>query len=243
MMELLLDFGNTRLKWRLTTLEAVIGRGYIDPLAFEAGLEALDWSSISLVGICSVADPLLTKAVSVCCGNLCAIGCSILEVDLEKLPQWLSLGATPKNQIGKDRVMALLGGYKKAISYGVVDAGTACTIDYVVNGEHKGGYIIPGLQMSRSILCEQTAHIALLDNNVYSSGLQPGRSTQSAVEHGVRISLIAAVDRAIKESPWPLDEVSVTGGDGEWLFKHLEGTVKLKSDLVFEGIHRFLSGL
>lgn len=242
-MELLLDFGNTRLKWRLTKQKTVIGRGYIDPLALESGLESLDWSLISSVGICSVADAWLEEAVFVCCDNLCRSGCNIREVNLEKLPKWFSLGSTSRNQIGKDRVMAMLGAYKKVISYGVVDAGTACTIDYVVDGEHKGGYVIPGLQMSRSILSEQTAQIAPLDNYLCSARLEPGHSTQVAVEHGIRISLIATVHNAIQDSPWPLNEVNVTGGDGEWLFKHLRGTAKLKNDLVFEGIHRFFCGL
>lgn len=242
-MHLLIDFGNTRLKWCLIKLDAVIGRGSITPTQIESKLRTFDWVSISFVAICSVADSKITQNVLFSCKNLSRPDCEVREVRLERLPLWFSLGSTPKTEIGQDRVMAMLGAYQNSSSYSVIDAGTACTIDYVVDGEHKGGYIIPGLNTARIGLDKQTARIALALDYAYPKNLEPARSTQLCVEHGIRMGLIAAVQRAIYASPWPLDKVTVTGGDGEWLCEHLHGPVKLSNDLVFEGMHRFFHGL
>ena len=242
-MQLLIDFGNTRLKWCLIKLDAVIGRGSIAPVQIESKLQTFDWVSISSIAICSVADSKMTRDVFVSCANLSRPDCEVREVRLEYMPPWFSLGSTPKTEVGQDRVMAMLGAYQNSSSYSVIDVGTACTIDYVVDGEHKGGYIIPGLNTARMGLDKHAARLALGDYSSWRKDLEPARSTQLCVEHGIRMGLIAAVQRAIHASPWSLDKVTVTGGDGEWLCEHLLGPVKLSHDLIFEGMRRFFYGL
>ena len=242
-MHLFIDFGNTRFKWCLIKLDVVIGRGSITSIQIDSKLRTFDWVSISSIAICSVADSKMTQNIFFSCKNLSRPDCEVREVHLEHLPLWFSLGSTPKTEVGQDRVMAMLGAYQDSSSYSVIDAGTACTIDYVVDGEHKGGYIIPGLNTARIGLDKHAARIALEEDYAYSKNLEPARSTQLCVEHGIRLSLIAAVQRAIHASPWPLDRVTVTGGDGEWLCGHLLGPVKLSHDLVFQGMRRFFYGL
>lgn len=242
-MHLLIDLGNSRLKWCLIKSDVVIRRGSGTTVYFESDLRSLDWTQISSIGLCSVADYKITEAISIHCDSQSKSRCEIQQINLEKLPRCFSLGSTIMSQIGQDRVMAMLGAYTNGSSYGVVDAGTACTIDYVVDGEHKGGYIVPGVQLARSSLDRQTARIALVDNFACFDNLEPACSTQLSVEHGVRMSLIAAVQCAIQSSPWPLDKVAVTGGDGEWLCKHLHGPFEFRGDLVFEGMHRFFHGM
>ena len=242
-MQLLIDFGNSLLKWCLWADGCVIQRGHIDPLALESGLRSIDWSVVESVLICSVADDELTHAVSVYCDSLSSPECAVQQVDLAALPPWLSLGTTSREQIGKDRVVAMIGAFGCGDNYCVIDAGTACTIDFVSKGEHQGGYIAPGLSLARNSLTLKTARIGEIADRLYSAKLEPGRNTQQAVEHGIRMSLVAMCQSALMNSPIPLHAVVVTGGDSEWLAGHLPDPVLVRPNLVFEGIARFFREL
>jgi type III pantothenate kinase len=198
---------------------------------------------VESVCICSVADQQLTRAVSVYCDSLSSSESVIQQVDLNKLPSWFSLGSTAREQIGNDRVVAMLGAFGCGENYCVIDAGTACTIDFVSKGEHQGGYITPGLSLARNSLTLKTAQIGEITDRLYSAKLEPGRNTQQAVEHGIRLSLVSICQGALKNAPCQLDALIVTGGDSEWLAGHLPDTVIVRPNLVFEGIHRFFRGL
>ncbi len=238
-MDLLIDFGNSLLKWCLWVDDLVVEQGHIDPVALESGLRSIDWSLVRSVAICSVADSELTHAVSVYCDSLSAPECVVRQMDPTELPPWFSLGKTSAEQVGQDRVVAMLGAFVGETNYCVIDAGTACTIDFVSNGEHKGGYIIPGLSLARSSLTLRTSRIGGIIDRLYSGKLEPGRSTQQAVEHGIRMALVAMCESAIREALFPLHRIVLTGGDSEWLAGHLSGPVDVRPNLVFEGIHRF----
>ena len=111
MMHLLIDFGNSLLKWCLWIDDCVADQGCIDPVALESGLRSIDWSLVESVAISSVADPELTSAVSVYCDSLSGPECKVRQIDLTSLPHWFSLGTTFPEQIGKDRVVAMLGAF------------------------------------------------------------------------------------------------------------------------------------
>lgn len=238
-MNLMIDFGNSALKWCLWGRAGVADHGAIDLMALESGLRSLEWNSIEAVFLCSVADKDVTQAVLVFCDSLSSSVCRIREVDLVNLPVWFSLESTSREQIGKDRVMAMLGAFSEAQNYCVIDAGTACTFDYVVSGQHQGGYIIPGLALSRDSLNTKTAGVGLVEGQIYSAKLEPGRDTRQAVEHGIRMALVAACQSAIREAHFPLHRIVLTGGDSAWLAGHLSGPVDVSPNLVFEGIRRF----
>jgi len=242
-MDLLIDFGNSLLKWCLWVDDHVVDQGHIDPVALESGLRSIDWSVVRSVAICSVSDPELTNAVSVYCNSLSVFHCGVHKMHLAHLPHWFSLGSTSADQIGADRVAAMLGAFSTGATYCVIDAGTACTIDFVSNGEHQGGYILPGLSLARSSLTLRTARIGGVADRLYSAKLEPGRNTQLAVEHGIRMSLVSMCERALHNTSSPIDSVVVTGGDGEWLAGHLPDHVIVQPNLVFLGIHRFFRGL
>ena len=238
-MDLFIDFGNSMLKWCLWVDDLIVEQGHIDPVALESGLRSIDWSLVKSVAICSVADSELTHAVSVHCDSLSAPECVVRQINLNKLPPCFSLGTTSAEQVGEDRVVAMLGAFVSGTNYCVIDAGTACTIDFVSNGEHEGGYIIPGLSLARSSLTLRTSRIGGIVDGLYSAKLEPGRNTQQAVEHGIRMALVAMSESAVRKAPFPLHRIVLTGGDGEWLAGHLSGPVEVRPNLVFEGIHRF----
>ena len=238
-MKLLIDFGNSQLKWCLWGRTGITERGSIDLTALESGLRGIEWVSIEAVFLCSVADKETTQAVLVLCDSLSRSSCLIREVDLINLPLWFSLESTAREQIGKDRVMAMLGAFVPEQNYCVIDVGTACTIDYVASGQHQGGYIIPGLALSRDSLNKKTARVGFVEERLYSAKLEPGRDTQQSVEHGIRMALVATCQAAIRRALFPLHRIVLTGGDSAWLADHLPKPVDVSSNLVFEGIRRF----
>lgn len=241
-MILQFDLGNTRLKWRLMDDPEQL-HGALDSGSLESGLRGLPWAQISAVQVVSVADRALTEAVKVLSDSFSMPSCDVVEVDLMRLPAWFSLGDTDHAQIGADRVMAMLGAYQPQTQYCVIDAGTALTADLVADGQHLGGYIVPGLRMALGALGAHTARIGSVGSGMYSAMLEPGRNTQHAVEHGVRRGLIAFCQAVAEQlSPRP-DRIVVTGGDAAWISGHLHGIVVTEADLVFQGLTRYFSEL
>lgn len=238
-MNLQIDFGNTRLKWRIINKDIAVDSGVINTSTVESGIRSFPWAVIESIQICSVADRNLTAGIVVLCDSYSSPNVEVQEVDNAGLPSWFSLGQTNKQQIGHDRVMAMLGAYKSEKAYCVIDAGTAVTADYVCSGMHKGGYIIPGLALCRDSLKSHTARVGMIDPRLYSAKFEPGLATEDAVEHGLRISLITFCRYIIEQSPFDLEEVYLTGGDAEWLKGHLTGPVQIHEDLVFKGISRY----
>ncbi len=245
-MILRMDLGNTRLKWILVQSDQLIERGELAPEAVESGLRSLPWPVIEAVQLVSVADPMLTAAIKVSCDSFSSPSTDVLEVDLSRLPRGFGLGETVASQIGADRVMAMLGARSPDApdgGYMVIDAGSALTVDYVASGQHQGGYIVPGLGLSRDVLGQKTARIGQVTPTLYSALLEPGRVTQRAVEHGIRRQLIAFCQSAVQDAPCPVGRVVLTGGDAEWLAGHLSGPIEVEPDLVFQGLARFFTPL
>ncbi len=240
-MILNVDLGNSRIKWQLDDAGLSAGADHIPPEALESGLRSIPWPLVNGVRLCSVASQELTQAVHVACDSFSKPECTIEQVSFAQLPHWFSLGATDPQQIGQDRVMAMLGAYIEHSTYSVIDAGTAVTIDYVHQGTHQGGLIAPGLSLARESLVSRTARIGRIEPQLYSATLEPGRTTQKAVEHGVRRALVALVQSALRDAPQPLDRVLLTGGDAEWLQGHLDGPVEFQPELVFKGMARFFA--
>ena len=66
----------------------------------------------------------------------------------------------------------------------IVDAGSALTIDFVAaNGEHRGGYILPGIDSMERALLSDTDRVRF--GEARRDCIDPGRSTEEAVYNGL----------------------------------------------------------
>ena len=145
-------------------------------------------------------------------------------------------------RLGSDRWAALIGAHA-AVSgpLCVVDCGSAVTLDALdVKGQHLGGLIIPGLDMMRGALINNTSGIheqALARGEGEVSVL--ARDTQGAVTGGVLYTLIAVIDRVTADLAAdlqsPLTRV-ITGGDAERLLPLLAGPYRHEPELVLQGL-------
>lgn len=141
-------------------------------------------------------------------------------------------------RMGVDRWLVLLAAWqhsKEACC--IVDCGSAITVDLLsADGEHQGGYILPGLRLMRQVLTGATAGI-LVDREINDFSTRPGCDTSSAVIHGSNL-MFSALARMLPD--WVAVQqgggrLLVTGGDGA-LFCELMGSGELRPDLVMDGL-------
>lgn len=141
-------------------------------------------------------------------------------------------------RMGVDRWLVMLAAWQR---YGqaccIVDCGSAITIDLLgAEGEHRGGYILPGLRLMRQVLTGATAGI-LVDRDIESFSIEPGCDTSSAVAHGTNLmfnSLAQMLPHWLEQHQAGVP-LLVTGGDGA-LFCELTGCGEYVADLVLDGL-------
>ncbi|HEY4732208.1 MAG TPA: type III pantothenate kinase [Gammaproteobacteria bacterium] len=145
-------------------------------------------------------------------------------------------------RLGADRWTALIAArHQFNGDVCIIDCGTALTIDLLAaNGQHLGGLIIPGLSMMRAMLMERTAGINM------DQATSPGNplavlpsDTHEAVYAGTLYASIAVIDRVVADvSPVLGAGITrvITGGDAEFLSRLLKGKYHYEPDLVLKGL-------
>ncbi len=124
----------------------------------------------------------------------------------------------------------------------VVDVGTAVTIDALdKDGQHRGGQILPGLQLMTGALEKETSDIGPTGR----AGKDPGKgmqlfakSTSAASYNGSLGAVCGAVERAVKtmRAEGFRPKIVLTGGDASRILKQLDGNVLHRPHLVLQGL-------
>ncbi len=249
-MILELDAGNTRIKWRLREKQeasstwATVADGSVyalerTPSVFiELGkqLEKLPMKNISRTLVSSVRAEGFKIAFS-----------SMMTEKWHLQPEFAVSGKqccgvvnaySEPSKLGVDRWLAMLAAYhqENAACY-VIDCGTTITVDIIAeNGQHQGGYIVPGLQLLRDALAARSK--ALATEKADWSSSEPGASTTSAVHNGILRSVLGFIrdikqesDRSEGGRHWYF-----AGGDAAVLLPHLSWGIKHQPDLVLDGL-------
>ena len=142
------------------------------------------------------------------------------------------------HKLGIDRWLAMLAAFQKAAgSCIVVDAGTALTIDVVdAQGNHDGGFILPGLRLMRESLQAHTA-IRLTEAAIENS-LELGHSTDAAVCNGTLATVVAIIERvAATEHEGVRPRLYFTGGDAHLLSEKCSlQQIEVVTGLVLDGL-------
>ena len=204
---LLLDVGNTAIKWRLADAD-----GLRDPSGVAAtgaslceSVKTHEWNAIVLSSVAGeVADTALLTALKT----------------VRSVPVWqaraesscsglVSCYAQPA-RMGVDRWLAMLGARQASAGpLCVIDAGTAITLDLVAaQGRHEGGYILPGADLMRRALTADTGRIQV--DALDAPTLSPGSDTQTCVNAGGWRAVIGAVQSVLAD--YPEHRALLTGG-------------------------------
>lgn len=232
-MKLLLDVGNTRLKWRMLQDEQVIGHGAV---ALEQLSSAL-WRELpppdQITGACVAATEIQSRIEQHIQG-LWALSADWLQVSAYcggvrnhyqspglGVDRWASAIAAYRRLVGGQAAAAL-----------AINAGTAITIDVVsADGDYLGGSILPGLQLMRSALASGTARLPLAEGRIQDLPL----TTEDAISTGIVDAACGAIERLQARVQGPV-LLLLSGGDAHRLAPHLPAAVHKVENLVLDGL-------
>ena len=264
MKRLLLDAGNTRLKW------AICEEGQLS----QQGSLTYEWASLGN-RLDTVFGQLLVEAGpldGVVLSNV--VGKKLTDVLQEVLnvnradgmlpggePRKQSLPLAIENvtaqpnaygvrcayenpaQLGADRWAALVAARHYGIADGtgascIIDSGTALTVDVLTaDGRHAGGIIIPGMEMMVSSLVDNTEGVFAGDH----PDLSPlaVTNTAAAVQAGVSAAMRGAVQQVLQYCREEFGEVPacvLTGGNAQRLLPGLPDNTRVEPDWVLKGL-------
>lgn len=249
-MTLLVDLGNTALKWATTEASGTPGAVQVEPHR----------------GVDDLADRLAAAWRDVPAGSS-AVGCSVASTgaraDVEQAAatrgvriEWLHSesrhegafvlvnGYRNATQLGADRWHGMLGACQRVPqrSFVLVAAGTAMTIDCVEAGQGAarfvGGCIAPGQRLMLDALASRTAGLP----QAVGTAVDFPDHTDDAIVTGILDAQAGLVERLVRRfarrlGHWPA--VLASGGDAESLSERLRGSefgVSIEHNLVLAGL-------
>lgn len=249
---LLLDAGNSRLKWALVAAQGErettagaqeIAPGMGEPLA--QTWRARDGHAVAAAFGCSVAAASAMRAIDN--AAMRAYGVRV---------QWFASQATfaaasvrlvngyrDPQQLGADRWHALLAARAAhpAQALVVVNAGTATTVDCVTaDGRFVGGVIAPGVQLMFNSLARATAQLPQAEGRL----VDYPDNTDDAIASGVLGAQIGLIDRCVRRFAADHGAVHLllAGGASERLRPHLAfdlavaAATRVEHNLVLRGV-------
>lgn len=265
-MNLLIDIGNSRIKWCLyNSVENEFGsEGAM--LHDKAELPALfseQWGLLDnpdRVVISNVSGQQLAESMDAWVDKKWKIKTEYVKT--EAFSHGVTNAYSDYSELGVDRWMAIIAAWQRFRQQGkavcVVDCGTATTIDGIsASGQHLGGFIIPGHTVMQEILINNTSDIKMAKNiltrKILGKETSPGKTLSpvnfsSSTEEGVNsgcylatISLIDSVVTSMQDDSGKQVNCIITGGDAEFVVEQLAGKFEYQPKLVLHGL-AMLSG-
>jgi len=248
MNKLFLDIGNSQLKWA-----SVVDGEYLQSQSIalnrviDSQLDCLNLESIpDEVYFSTVGKPQLVDNLKL----LIQTVWQVLPVQLTSQQTCCGLksGYEDFSALGDDRWFAMLGAigvYDTPVI--VIDAGTALTIDSVIDGQHKGGFIVPGLSTLRTSLANSTADLSDfsqsstegLNDIDKTDGSVLAVDTKSAILGGTLYMTAAFINQVVSDLNHQFStqfKLIVTGGDAKVLASLIDSQFDYIPDLVLQGM-------
>jgi type III pantothenate kinase len=244
-MMLLVDVGNSRVKWARLDASGVLGEQVAAPYA---GWSVGQWRA-ALFDVLPVEGVLAasvagdeTDAALDAAARL-ATGRGVEFVATAREAAGVRNGYADPALLGVDRWVAVVGAHRHTRGACVVaDIGTAATIDVVASdGRHQGGYIVPGPALMVASLLRSTADLAAHhDSSGAARTERPfADNTRDAIERGCRLAVAALVDRSVADAERTTGEpprLLLTGGAAPGLLPYLRTAAEHLPDLVLRGL-------
>ena len=249
MKVLLMDVGNSRIKWGVLENGDIRRTGHISQDGIsERGLQALTTKlprRIDDVFVSNVAGNTFATRLSGVVGMHCE--CDVRFARSARRGWGVTNSYARPRRMGVDRWVAMVGAWAEVQGAClVVDCGTAMTIDALDDdGQHLGGQIIPGVGTMANALASATSDIPSVRPAPGRGGADLsmfGRNTAAAVREGAQNAVTGAVDRAIRTLQSNAYEpvVVLTGGDSSRILNALCEPPLHRPHLVLQGLARML---
>jgi type III pantothenate kinase len=249
-MILLVDIGNTRMKWallrglRLSRMRARVHDG--DPKVLEAIVRRAPRGVTRVVAV-NVAGARFERALRAATRTRLGLRPELIRSTREACG--VRNGYRETWRLGADRWVGVIGAraLARARSAVVANAGTALTVDAVsAAGRHLGGAIIPGAAAMIGALIKGTNGIGKrARGNVASRRRLYAADTASALAAGAQYAAAALIDRAVDEASRELRATPLlflTGGAAPGLKAELRHKARLVPDLVLRGLATLARG-
>ena len=233
-MKLLIDMGNSRLKWAVWQDAKLITGSALLNEHIDLALLFSSWQSLTPTQVllsCVSANQLLDTVKS-------AVH-ELWSVDVTEARS-VAEGFGVKNAyakpetLGVDRWLALIAArslYDGALC--VVDCGTAITIDLLAaDGEHLGGFISAGIGLMKQALVRGTSALPLVNSQ---HDVQVANSTQAAIHSGTVLAVVGLIEKVLAGENKNFQLV-LTGGDAELIAPLLNVRSVINKDLVLHGL-------
>jgi type III pantothenate kinase len=242
-MKLLIDLGNTRLKWALwdgTRLRSGMA-------VTHAGVENVDLftllkdiQSVDSIWVASVAAPALDTALA-----------TALRESQRPEPNFVRSVATAcgvrsayaqPERLGVDRFLALIAAHAQAQESTVIaSCGTALTLDALAaDGTHLGGLIAPSPELMRSALLGNTARLGDVANA--ADIMEIADNTADAIASGTWLAAAALVERFVIHTAARLGampKLVIGGGAATQLGALIAPPHRIDAELVLRGLARY----
>jgi type III pantothenate kinase len=255
-MILCLDAGNTRLKWGLRGADGWCASGAVGHDAIAGLADALPEKPTRIIA-CNVAGPIVAAAIEALAGQLAV---PLAWFKSAAGAAGVVNGYDDPARLGADRWAALIGA--RALHAGaavVVMAGTATTVDALdADGRFRGGLILPGLDLMRRALAQNTAGLpeacgvwrafpTNTDDAIVSGALEATLGAIERMAHRIP-SADQPAGRRTPPSGGPEHSegfgtaehfsVLLSGGAADALAPHLTLPLRRVDNLVLEGLAR-----
>ena len=249
MKVLLMDVGNSRIKWGVLEDGEIRRTGHISQERIrDQGLQVLTTRiprRIDDVFVSNVAGTSFATRLSGVIGMHC--DCDVRFARSARHGWGVTNSYTQPRRMGVDRWVAMLGAWAEVRGAClIVDVGTAMTIDAIDDqGQHLGGQIIPGVATMANALASATSDIPTVRPAPGRGGADLGmfgHNTAAAVREGAQNAVAGAVDRAIRtlQSNAHDPVVVLTGGDSSRILNALCETPLHRPHLVLQGLAHML---
>ncbi len=237
---LLLDIGNTNLKWAWHR-DGILG-GVNSITHKERDIKELaadEWSGItkpSQVYISNVAGAILEDDLSDWVKQYWGFEPRVIRSSVQACGV---INSYPEPELlGVDRWLSMIALHAQSPRPAcVVDCGTAVTIDVIgLGGRHLGGLILPGFRLMWQALAEYTS---ISFKGIAKSGGLLATDTESAIASGGVSAAAALVEKVVSEMAGTIGttlELVLTGGDAQLLKQALNTPSRIETDLVMQGL-------
>jgi type III pantothenate kinase len=251
MSSLLIDAGNTRLKWGVFSAGRCLAKGSVpsaEALALSGQLLAAlpEVGPIAQVIACSVAGEAVNTVLAATLPRQLATRVTWFQSAPLGVGGLVNAYQVP-TRLGADRWAAAIAAWHRVgRSCLVISAGTATTIDVVrvlqetaiaaaapgdARAEFAGGVILPGVRMMLTALAARTAQLPEAKGSLRDLP----RNTDDAITTGCLEAQLGAIDRMRRRLP-PGAPLVLGGGAAPLLAPWLDGEFIVVDDLVLEGL-------
>lgn len=239
-MKLLVDIGNTSVKW--ATLEQGVP---IESQSFAHNKTSIktsltsEWKTlkdIDAIYVANVAGDKIAQQLT-----------QWAEKKWQLMPNFITseekrFGVTNSYSepelLGVDRWLAIIAARQNASQATcIIDCGTAITVDIVTKyGVHQGGMILPGLSLMREALSDNTNMSEPAEESDFKT---LAVNTKSAIKTGTLYTISASLERLINDLNAQFNNLVsfiITGGDAETILPLLNSSISHYPDIVLQGL-------